>query len=629
MSKNSKSLRGVLALALVLVLLLGLGGVSAFAVTEDVIAPAGGEDSVTKTLGDIDNTDGMMALSVETGAEGADVTVNAGDISSTGGSWAGGVEVYVDYVDSSAEVNTGAVSVVNEGNNASGVFVNSEGGSATVSVGDVSVEAGGAYYGVGVGAFGDYYTGNAVPGSAEVTADSVSVVATTGSADGVDVYAMDGSTAAVTVGDVSADSEKYAATGISITAKENGTAVVTAGDVSANSAEGYASGVTVDASNGGTVEVSTGSISATSDGYGSSGITSFAQEDSTITITVDGDVIASGGEGYEFGVDIKAQKNSTVTLQISGDLSGDTAGLSVRANGSGDEMPTVDVAVEGTISGGKPVTVYDKNGLEALTLTVWQIEADEDGNLIAPDSEIEGYGGEQEFHDLLVGSGLTEEDAAKIIADKKAAYEALQVECAEAEKNILYIIKLEQPKAGGKGVLGGVTDSMGFDAAKEGETVTVTANVENGYKLVGVYNNGVKLLQDANGAYYLVVPKGGGVSLSLTLEKLAAESFGGYGGGEILGPKILGTAETTNKQGQECTLTFYSTGKYKLDFDGYVKARGAMAMQGDELVLLGHHRAKMPVQADGTLAFPMADGSGETLNFQLDDELMAKIKDVL
>ena len=125
-------------------------------------------------------------------------------------------------------------------------------------------------------------------------------------------------------------------------------------------------------------------------------------------------------------------------------------------------------------------------------------------------------------------------DMAELYAEAKAEFMKTAVEDAqiikraeEFEKAIMYIIRLEQPKKGGTLSTVGTTQSNGYDTAHEGDTVTLKVNVKKGYKVVAAYNGTdqkVQLVQDAKGDYYIVVPKGGGVTLSVAL-KLVRQNY--------------------------------------------------------------------------------------------------------
>lgn len=102
----------------------------------------------------------------------------------------------------------------------------------------------------------------------------------------------------------------------------------------------------------------------------------------------------------------------------------------------------------------------------------------------------------------------------------------------EAEKNIGYVIRTEAPEAGatlmalkGDGspldageILMYDGDPIQVDYAYEGDKVILRINMEDGYELDGVFSDEGKtesLLVDENGNYYVIVPRGGGVMLSV------------------------------------------------------------------------------------------------------------------
>jgi len=101
----------------------------------------------------------------------------------------------------------------------------------------------------------------------------------------------------------------------------------------------------------------------------------------------------------------------------------------------------------------------------------------------------------------------------------------------EAEKKIQYIVRLEPPK---EGATLSVTDdqgqalqqgSSGESVATQDTKVLMKIDMQDGYTLTGAYNGKgekVMLSKDAAGNYYVMVPKGGGVYLSVTLDKAPA-----------------------------------------------------------------------------------------------------------
>ncbi len=91
----------------------------------------------------------------------------------------------------------------------------------------------------------------------------------------------------------------------------------------------------------------------------------------------------------------------------------------------------------------------------------------------------------------------------------------------KVEKAIQYIIKVE-PSQGDMIQLNGVTESHGYEVAKENDKVTMKISVPDGYTLTGAFNglgDKVALDKDENDDYYVEVPRGGGVYLSIELDK--------------------------------------------------------------------------------------------------------------
>jgi hypothetical protein len=132
-----------------------------------------------------------------------------------------------------------------------------------------------------------------------------------------------------------------------------------------------------------------------------------------------------------------------------------------------------------------------------LNLTVWKLNLNERGNV------------------------------AELLVDYDEA-----VAAKAFEKKINYIIKAQQPD--GYGTISFV-DSSGnalkksnnYYVAHEGEKVVVKANLLSGYTVIAAYNGvgeKVPLLKDENGNFYIIVPKGGGINISVDIEKSSSSS---------------------------------------------------------------------------------------------------------
>lgn len=219
----------------------------------------------------------------------------------------------------------------------------------------------------------------------------------------------------------------------------------------------------------------------------------------------------------------KSNEPADTVIIVDGDVTGETSGIRVLSynlmgimgrNPGGDEDQAntlmADVLITGTLSGGESAVLLMDDGTidNNLTLTVWAVEVGEDGTIAKSESRDETKDKAEEF-----------------------------------EKNIKYIIKVEQPEKGG--MLSAVSEfgeplekSHDYDVALEGEKVLLKVDLEEGYKVVAAYNGDgekVPLLQDAEGNYYVEVPKGGGVYLTAELDLEEYEIVLDFGTGPLDG----------------------------------------------------------------------------------------------
>ena len=304
------------------------------------------------------------------------------------------------------------------------------------------------------------------------------------------------------------------ATGARVTADDGGSAKVTVGgDLAAIATEDTACGADLKASDGGEATLSVNG-QLTADGeLQAYGVDANASGEGTeIKAVVTEGVAATGA--FSVGASLTAIENAAVSLQIGdqntdADLAGETYGLILSTVGQNEEEPaagTVQALVTGTISGGDaPVVITEGTASENVTLTVWTIDLNAEGQAV-----LEGSYDDQ-------GRLNTE------YTDNARAFE---------QKQVFYIIKVEQPEAGATLTAvkqdGSALDKRdGFDVANEDDTVLMKVDLQEGYRLSGVYSDlgqSVEMLQDAAGNYYVVVPKGGAVYLSAMLENMNAFS---------------------------------------------------------------------------------------------------------
>ncbi|MGI6221921.1 MAG: hypothetical protein ACOYIP_08690 [Coriobacteriales bacterium] len=307
--------------------------------------------------------------------------------------------------------------------------------------------------------------------------------------------ASDGYSASVTTGNITAPNGSGAVaqaegSGTSASVTINGDVEVGGMGIGAASGGGATADVTVNGN-----VTSSGAVSSLEI---ASGIQAMAFENGATTVTINGDVKAPGAGAY-----LISASDSTVNLVVDGDLTSDMVGLALAYE---SEKAAIDALVTGTIDG-KTLGV-DLNGAfegdvpKTVVLTVWKI--------------------------ILNETGIAAGTVRDISPSDDTGYQPQITQNENFEKTIKYIVKVEQPTAGGTVTVtdaeGNALDkSHGYEIAYEGDKVLLKVNVEDGYKLMAAYNGDgekVALVQDADGNYYYEVPKGGGVYLSVELEKV-------------------------------------------------------------------------------------------------------------
>ena len=283
---------------------------------------------------------------------------------------------------------------------------------------------------------------------------------------------------------------------------------------------------------------------------------------------------------------------------------------------------------------------------DALKLTVWKVELDKDGHAVTPETVVRDQ----------VPAAVTDEE----IAERNADYAAV---AEKAEQNILYIIKLEQPKAGGTLSLSGTTKSGDFDVAKEGESVYLLVTVAEGYQLDGAYNGDgtrVELRRDDDGNYFLVVPRGGGVYLTADLslipipeeppvvyrvprapaktvivqaetESVAEEAPVDASGDEAPAeePISVSVVDESNKViNVDVDVTFFSdkTFEVALSFENgsTMRIEGTFKFVDGALTLALKDGTKVTINEDGILPIPLSNGT--VLHIRIDQATIDNLK---
>ncbi len=526
-------------------------------------------------------------------------------------------------------------------------------GSTSVTVdGDVTVSSD-ASDAIGVVSFAQasFMSGSvSTTGSAAAEVGGDLTVSASGDATGVMAFSNDGGSTEVTIGGALSATAADTATGMNASAYNASTIDVSVGGdvvVAADSA------VAVRAFLGSDSEVEAiinGDISAEGKRY-VDGIQTSIGDGSSLVLVLDGsiDVKASDADGSALGMSVSAYDDASVDITMTGDINSSGTALNVFIATPSDinASSKVEITVDGTISGKESsIMVNGDSDPDALKLTVWKVELDKDGHAVTPETVVRDQ----------VPAAVTDEE----IAERNADYAAV---AEKAEQNILYIIKLEQPKAGGTLSLSGTTKSGDFDVAKEGESVYLLVTVAEGYQLDGAYNGDgtrVELRRDDDGNYFLVVPRGGGVYLTADLslipipeeppvvyrvprapaktvivqtetESVAEEAPVDASGDEAPAeePISVSVVDESNKViNVDVDVTFFSdkTFEVALSFENgsTMRIEGTFKFVDGALTLALKDGTKVTINEDGILLIPLSNGT--VLHIRIDQATIDNLK---
>ena len=250
----------------------------------------------------------------------------------------------------------------------------------------------------------------------------------------------------------------------------------------------------------------------------------------TITADITGDVVAESAIKNAIGISIgngfmeeaDATADGTNNVLIHGSLVSDGAGISkmIQPVDEDDEsyVATTNVLIENVLDAKDAgvaiirlpvideVSPSETEPETDINLTVWKINLNEDGNAAVIAEPVA----------ILTPDGVDDSQGTEMTP------------ATEFEKTINYIVKVEQPSEGGtiKAVKedgSALEQSFDFDVAREGDKIYIDdSGLEDGYSIKAAYNGTdekAALETDEDGNYYIVVPKGGGIDLSVELEK--------------------------------------------------------------------------------------------------------------
>ncbi len=467
-----------------------------------------GNGEITVDIGGSVDASGAVATGVRTelvtgafdeGTENPEtagtIAVNiTGDVNAEGSEYAQGVSASVEEgtltVDIGGALN--ASSSNGEGGGAVGLELTSaSGGTITATVGEGITADGGSDGGVGVRAV--VYDG----GTVDVTVEAGGITSSGGESDynnnaGVEVR-NDGGTMNVDVtGDIDSTGMGIYVSGMN--PDEETTAETTVhvdGNVTVTGEESF--GIMTEARDhfAGNYVVTDGTFTGEADpdaelyayGYieddeGSTEVPLYYDEET-------GTLYDDSGRIWE---EERQENNSKAEILVEGDVTADGTAVLIDMEST---LATVDLTADGTVSGGEhSIVLFGEADAEQVTVTVWEVQPND--------------------ADALVERAEWDDEGQQLNYTRDE----------EAEKQIQYIIRIDQPDYISTE---GTTEHNGYQVAHEGDKVFVKLNIPDGYTLDSVWRDAgqsLEVIQDAQGRYYLAVPRGGGVELSVTLREI-------------------------------------------------------------------------------------------------------------
>lgn len=285
---------------------------------------------------------------------------------------------------------------------------------------------------------------------------------------GVEVIAGPEETKSVTE-DSDIETDKADAVIVKADGEDSDASAVINGDVESD--EGH--GVVIEADEGKASAEINGDVEADEDG-----IDAKADNGGTVNVKVDGDVKSDEDDG----IDAKADNGSSVSIAVDGDIKSEESGLDLGVSGGS----SIDVVVTGTIDGKQAGIVTNAGTKDAdgkVSVTAWKIVVNKDKN-------------GKEF----------------VALDKDGAINST------FEKTIKYIIKIRDPEYISLPDL--EKGEYGY-TAYEGDEIKVRIDIPDGYEIEHVYwddDEEHELTRGEDGFWYVRIPKGGGVILSVDLD---------------------------------------------------------------------------------------------------------------
>ena len=383
-------------------------------------------------------------------------------------------------------------------------------------------------------------------GNVNVTADSTAAV----EADAAGTAPNSSVTASIE-GNVSVTGDNSAAVQVQALGNFSEVTVDINGDVSASGEDSAA--IAVDnkgLASQATVNVE-GDVSAA--GTGSAAVEAVAQwaVNNSVDVNINGNVTAADTYGYAISASSSGGASVLVTVNVTGDVTQtgpSTAAIYVEAANNCAAV----VNVDGNVSGPSAGIEANCGGIAGCTVTVTgdvygdamgiraEGAAGRDyvavgGDATGGDMGIQIWNGAGK--DIFVG-GTASGSMYGLVADPSTVNEEIcDVTVWKIDGDILatesfcqnaihYIVKHAEGESGtgftstGEGG-SALTQYHGYDTAQEGQVIILTPDA--GKQILEAYNGSVKLTADANGVFSFVVPRGGGILLSVKFGEAGGE----------------------------------------------------------------------------------------------------------
>ncbi len=351
-------------------------------------------------------------------------------------------------------------------------------------------------------------------GNVNVTADNTAAVLAGASG------ASSEASAEIT-GNVSVTGEDSSAVAALSSGGDSTAAVSVEGDLSASGTGSIAVKAVSTANPGSTAEVDvTGNIS-TDNTFASAVVASSAQTGSITEVNITGNVSQSGAAVAV--IYVTSAGDSEAIVNVDGNVSGPSAGLELNSVGAGMASATVTGDVNADAMG---IRAEGTSGLDYAAVG---------GDVTGGDMGIQIWNGSAK--DIFVG-GTASGSMYGLVADPSNVNEEIcDVTVWKIDGDILatesfcqnaihYIVKHAEGESGtgftstGEGG-SALTQYHGYDTAQEGQVIILTPDA--GKQILEAYNGSVKLTADANGVFSFVVPRGGGILLSVKFGEAGGE----------------------------------------------------------------------------------------------------------